>query len=124
MRCYLSMASIHLPAARRAMDLLRLYGHEITFDWTESFSQPEQHPAVYAAQDLAGVAAAEALIYLHTEEVSAGAWCEIGFALALRKPVLAVVSGPLNLQRNRIFLFAQGVTVFPSFEQLMEELAK
>jgi nucleoside 2-deoxyribosyltransferase len=73
--------------ARPAIQALRAAGVQVTHDWTfdPGFSAPRatrQMGRDAALRDLAGVGAADVLLFLSPRVPSRGAWVELGYALA------------------------------------------
>lgn len=90
MKVYIAAPLSAVPAAVEARDLLIAHGHEVTHDWTRTDAGPLVVPesadlaARIAADDLAGVLAAEAVLVLaDTAEAGRGVFVEFGAALAL-----------------------------------------
>ena len=78
MRIYVATGFMYKDLARAAMDCFRQDGHEITFDWTQHVEGDNEVAA--AAEDLAGVIAADVLVVMPTPN-GAGLYVEIGIAL-------------------------------------------
>ena len=76
---------------RQLRDILRERGHHVTYDWTVHVTQGE-HPQDYrhnALMDLRGVATCDVLI-IYPHEQGKGEYVEMGGALILGKPVVAL----------------------------------
>lgn len=92
MNIYIAGASKELPRVRAAMEAVRAAGHHVTFDWTaevEKAGRPdhELHRDVLvhvARADINGAFDASVFWLLSPTAESAGAWTELGYALALR----------------------------------------
>lgn len=68
-------------------------GHTITHRWWEVMNNPKVDYCRAAIDDLRGVAECEALVaVLDDVMISPGAHLELGYALALRKPILVIVA--------------------------------
>lgn len=98
MKFYVATSSSNLDKAREAMAYVRAQGHEISCDWTDHVQalnegRLEVSGHIICHQDIMGVCEAAALIYLHTDQPSAGAWFELGLAVGRGIPVAAIV-GP------------------------------
>ncbi|TXH16067.1 MAG: hypothetical protein E6R03_06205 [Hyphomicrobiaceae bacterium] len=96
MKFYIASHSSNVYKVREAMAYVRSQGHEITCDWTQHIQAlNEGHLSVPAwkicREDILGVDEAAAVIYLHTDKPSAGAWFEIGLAVGKGIPVAAIV---------------------------------
>jgi len=82
---------------REIMKSLRDLGHEITCDWTDHEYPTEnikEKLAKYAVIDIEAVTACDVLIFYAENNLPyAGAFCEMGAALALGKPVFIVGEG-------------------------------
>lgn len=80
--------------ARRTMEVLRGLGHVITHDWTKGAEayfvgdRSEKGVDIATACIDAVVAASLVFVILSTTVPTQGLWCEIGAALALRRPVI------------------------------------
>ena len=73
------------PRAAELAEVLTDLGHDITYEWWKN----EQFTAEQAAFDAEGVVTADALIFIAEEDYRyAGAYVEMGMALALGIPVL------------------------------------
>lgn len=97
MRVYVAGSSRQLGRVRAAMERLKAAGHTVVHDWpTIIEAQGEANPADatqderwdWAIDDLAGVKAADCLWFLVPAEEGAGAFVELGYALAIGKPVI------------------------------------
>lgn len=113
MRVYVAGASREMDRCAAAMALVRELGGTITCDWVEAIrahgpaneGMTDEDRRSFATEDLKGVSDADVLWLLAPEGASAGAWTELGFALALRstrarldpaRPMRIVVSGPAS----------------------------
>lgn len=111
MRVYVAGASREMDRCAAAMALVRELGGTITCDWVEAIrasgspaneGKTDEERRADATEDLKGVSDADVLWLLAPEGTSAGAWTELGYALALRsttrhhesgRPLRIVVSG-------------------------------
>ncbi len=98
---YVAASSKELGRAKTVMSMLRNAGHTVTHDWpaiieARGMANPvdatEDERWDWAIDDLAGVAKADVLWLLVPAENGAGAFVELGYALARKKPVIC--SGP------------------------------
>jgi hypothetical protein len=103
MRVYVAASSKQLDRARMWMAALRAMGHTISHDWTASIEERgEANPPDatrdecwdWAIDDFAGIDTADVVWVLMPTTEGFGAAVELGYALALRKPV--IVSGVWN----------------------------
>jgi nucleoside 2-deoxyribosyltransferase len=83
-----------------AMELVRERGHEVTFDWTtirhlRPYEENTEESSVAALLEVSGVRDADILLSL-VDDRGIGLFVELGVALALDKPILAVYSGPMR----------------------------
>jgi hypothetical protein len=109
-KVYVAGASREMDRCAAAMALVRELGGTITCDWVENVralgaaneGMTDEARRSFATEDLKGVSDADVLWLLAPEGPSAGAWTELGFALALRsttrhhereRPMRIVVSG-------------------------------
>lgn len=104
------------------MTSLREAGFEVTFDWTviphlKPYEAREAESASAAVLELKGVEEADVLVVLEDSR-GAGMYVEIGAALALRKPVIAVISGPVR----SMFLLHPLVTRLSSEQEVIKHL--
>lgn len=97
LKVYVAASSKQLDRAKAAMQLLRLAGHSIAHDWvTEVEAVGSANPPDatnderwdWAIDDLAGVKAADVVWFLVPDTEGAGAFVELGYALAIEKPVI------------------------------------
>ena len=77
------------------MDKVRERGHEITFDWTtfphlKPYEENIDLSAEAAVAELDGVIRAEAVLFIQHER-GVGMYVELGAALIMNKPIIAVV---------------------------------
>lgn len=100
-KVYVASAAEDWPHARRVQVMLNHCGFEITHDWTEKIRQgmddvaAQQSPEVWrelAMADMAGVLAADALVFVAPG--ARGAHTELGAALALGLPVVVYAWRP------------------------------
>ena len=108
LRIYVAGASVEVDLCAEYIGRLRDVGAVITHDWTPSVranggaaeaSIPQADRMTMVINDLAGVAAADAMWLLVPEWQTIGAWVELGYARGGRIPVH--VSGPHS--RRTIF---------------------
>lgn len=97
---YLAGPSRIYPECRFHMRRLIALGYRLTFDWTleiEHLARTGSHslsPEAIVEVDLRGVQEADVLVLVLEPEVpTVGAWVELGYALALNKPVVAYLLG-------------------------------
>jgi hypothetical protein len=101
---------------------LRSLGHEITFDWTtidhlRPYETNAEASTDAAELEIEGVRSAEVLVLVaHARGV--GMYVELGAALALGKPVLALVSG----EAPTMFLFHPQVRIYSDKKALVAAL--
>jgi len=97
MNIYVAASSKQMDRAREAMAKLRAAGHTIAHDWVaevEAVGSANPPDATleerwdWAIDDFAGIDRADVLWLLVPAEGGAGAWVELGYALAKRKPVI------------------------------------
>ncbi len=97
-KVYVAASSLQMDRARDVMAQLRAAGHEVVHDWCSIIeargvanpsdsTQDERWD--WAIDDLQGVKRADVLWLLVPAEEGAGAFVELGYALALGKPVIA-----------------------------------
>lgn len=97
MKVYVAASSLQLDRAQAAMEWLRAAGHEVTHDWPaiiaargganpDDATQDDRWD--WAIDDLAGVKSADVLWLLVPYKEGAGAFVELGYALAIGKPVI------------------------------------
>lgn len=102
-------------------------GCVITFRWWEkgpSESTPERHRRSYLREcgvlDLNGVADADAVVFVYHDDTR-GAWLEMGYAIALLKPIF--VLGEASRVDGSPFMHLQGVNLHRTQHGLTAELA-
>jgi hypothetical protein len=102
---YVAASSREMPRARWAMDALRAAGVRITCDWVAAIEAAgaanegltDEQRRRYASEDLYGLRLADVVWLLAPETPSAGAWVELGYAMAWRH-LRIVVSGPSRVR--------------------------
>lgn len=121
LRIYVAASSRELPRAKRAMQAVRNYAHEVTHDWCKPIEETralglEEHElgAVeareYAEADLIAIERADVVWMLAPNFPTEGFWVELGYALRASKAI--VISGATTKAcRKNIFLFCRGVHV-------------
>ena len=98
MKVYVASAAGHWPAAYNVILALDGHGHTITHDWTADIrngiynvpgklTDAQMHGLADA--DIVAVQEADAVVLLYRAGMR-GAWCEVGAALALGKPVIVL----------------------------------
>ena len=106
MKIYFASASANWPEVRKWMNLARVRGHEITFDWTTMVEQhgrgeplSTKHAILKEAahKDRAGVYDCDVLINLWTND-QCGALLETGMAIAHGKWVLIAANSMLDIR--------------------------
>lgn len=123
MRFYVAGRFQNYLQCRYVMDRLKEQGHAITYDWTRTPAFDEHgHPRSercthaenvnYAWKDLAGVREADILVLLADASL-AGAYIEMGYALAFERDVYVV-----SPSRQTIFFNLPLVTRFGKLEDL------
>lgn len=122
MRLYLAGASKQRAFIANLAGAIERQGHTITHKWWanfctrwtlgRSFSQS-------AKDDLAGVADCEVLVIVMDDRtVSPGAHLELGYALALRKPVLAILTNWDKQLHESIWLHLESIRLCQMDEDL------
>lgn len=125
MKIYVAAASKELERAKNVMCKLRGFGHTITHDWTVEVEKykneiPSDDILTQCAEnDYQGVFSATALVLLSPEiqNITIGAWTELGVALALHKTIF--ISGNAD---KCIFSYMGDVHKFDNDEELLFEL--
>jgi hypothetical protein len=96
-KVYVAGSSKQLDRVKHWMDKLQAAGHTVTHDWPsliEAVGSANPPDATrdecwdWAIDDLKGVRDAEVLWFLVPETEGAGAWVELGYALARQIPVV------------------------------------
>lgn len=123
MRVYVATSFKNIPEARAVMHALLMAGHEITHDWTDKCIDPswpleQQHAYMQecGAADWQGVESADALVFINHPECR-DAMAEMGAALAMGKPVLALYPA----RRPSVF-FHRAAVLCSSLPQLLNHL--
>ncbi len=124
MKFYVASSSSNLEKVREAMAFVRSKGHEISCDWTQHVQalnegRLEVPSWLICRQDIYGVQEAAAVIYLHTEKPSDGAWFELGLAVGKGIPVAAIIGIQTAATRKALldrFLFLN-CERFPTLDQ-------
>jgi nucleoside 2-deoxyribosyltransferase len=97
-KVYVAASSKQMDRASQAMAQLRAAGHEVVHDWpaiieargvANPLDATQDERWDWAIDDLQGVKRADVLWLLVPNEEGAGAFVELGYALALGKPVIA-----------------------------------
>lgn len=119
LRFYVAGSSKLISWARAAMALVAEFGHEVTQDWTRHFEPGSARGfgGDLAREDLAGVDQADAILFLfNPDHISAGAWCEFGYAMKARKPIFVVMASHVRMKDMEpfIFLFLSNVVMSSS----------
>jgi NTP pyrophosphatase (non-canonical NTP hydrolase) len=89
LRVYVASKFTNYLAVREAQQRIREAGHVVTYDWTTHAEQSDPDPVACALADAEGVRSADVLVLLEVPEMR-GAYVELGMALALGKPCLAL----------------------------------
>lgn len=98
MKIYVATKWENRENARKFMDYLENYGHEITYDWTIGQQVNEDQ----AIADMAGVVTADVLVFLADKELAyTGALIEVGAALGCGKRVY--VLGDASVTKTLFF---------------------
>lgn len=97
MKVFVSGKTGREQETRALMTALEQNGHVVTFDWTtlphlRPYADHTAEAREAAIQELQGVLAAEVLVVL-ADERGVGMYVELGAALALGKPVVAISEG-------------------------------
>jgi len=124
MKIYVASSFLNKDAAREMQDLLKRYGHEITYDWT-------QHPSSTdwgifreeCKKDLQGIVDADALVVVLPGRL--GTASELGIALALDKLVFVWYPDVPTMQAtldNSVFWHHINVWITDDAIRLVQEL--
>lgn len=102
---------------RRTISRLRDMGHDVTFDWTQiphlkPYEENRSEASKAAILEIGGVQTADYLLIL-LDDRGVGMYVELGVALSLGKPVIAVSTGPLR----SMFLLHPLVTIVSTIDQ-------
>lgn len=117
MRIYLAGSSKQRPFIAYLARQIEQQGHEITHKWWVDYNDDMETFGQAARADLEGIAEASVLVaILDHMEISPGAHLEMGYALALQIPILAIVSDFRTWTRNSIWLHLPGVVVVDQAE--------
>jgi hypothetical protein len=119
-RYYLAASSHEMDRAERIMQALDAAGFVCTHNWIsgvrDAFARgiaeaklDDAHALEAARADLAGVAAADVLVFLCPTHAAKGAWFEAGFANALGIPI--VIAHDSYERRNQSIFTRLGVPV-------------
>lgn len=127
MKIYLAGASKQRAFIARLANLAEAQGHTITHRWWDCFTSrwTLNHTFEDAARaDLAGVATCEVFVVVLDDVIhSPGAHLEMGYALALRKPVLAILTDWDKQLRENIWLHLPSVRLCQMDEDLDAKLS-
>lgn len=93
LRVYVAASSREMDRARAAMTALRMHGVEVTVDWVAAIEAAgaaneglsDEDRQRYAREDLDGVCVADVVWLLMPTTPTAGAYVELGYALARRE---------------------------------------
>jgi hypothetical protein len=135
MRVYVAsrLSDEGIANVREMYRLLKEAGHEITLDWTVETAEGkggkelEDYLIDCAERDLDAVRRADALIFIHIENVQMrGAYIEAGAALGLGKPVIVVHASPgtLNMPGSCIFFMPSWVQKAETKEEAIKLLGR
>lgn len=125
-RVYVAAPSSRWRQAREIMENLAYEGYYTAWDWTsevehwlatgEFLAPPEQ----LVAADLGALEGADALVLaILPGDTTAGAWLELGYAMALGKPIVVLCPSP-----EPGWIFLSLVTVVASPAELLRHLAE
>ena len=122
MKVFVSGKVGHEADTRYAINRLLGLGHDITFDWTQiphlkPYEENRLEASRAATLEIEGVRLADQLLLL-LDDRGVGMYVELGVALSLRKPVIAVSTGPLR----SMFLFHPLVTIVSTIDQAIAAL--
>lgn len=112
MRIYLAGSSKQRPFVAYLARQIEQQGHQISHPWWVDYDDTDRRKFAQAAQDdLRGVAEADAFIaVLDGSQPSLGAHLEMGYAMALQIPTLALVS-TYDMLESHIWLHLPNVVV-------------
>ena len=79
------VAGKKIPRAKKVIKMIRNEGHEITFDWTENYS--ENNWSEDALKEKEGIRKCDIFIYLWCEDAESARY-EAGMAMGLDKPII------------------------------------
>lgn len=125
MKIYLAAASKEIDRAKHVMKSLRASGHTITHDWTVEVEKykdtiPSNEILTECAEaDFQGVFLADSLVLLSPEiqNITVGAWVELGMAIALHKRIF--ISGKAD---KCIFSYCENIEKYDTDDELLKEL--
>ena len=85
---------------RKYAELLEENGHAITSSWLyrpDVTTMYEGKMAEYASNDLIGIQMADLVVVMDTGTETGGYWVELGYALAMGKPIIVFTGHPRNV---------------------------
>lgn len=107
---------------RNLMTRLQELGYKITADWTNHTDQGRA--TEYAAEDLKGICACDALIYCHDSHKTGGKVYEIGYAHGLGKNVILYSFTGIDFKNGCVFIRGQIHPRARNFEELLKHLER
>lgn len=123
MKLYFAGASKQRFHIARLAKAAESQGHTVTHRWWEVMDNPKVDYCRAAIDDLQGVADCEALVaVLDDVLISPGAHLELGYALALQKPILVIVTDWDRQLQESIWLHLPQIALVQMGEELDENL--
>lgn len=126
MNVYIATKFENVAGFNKARALLEEFGHTVSHDWTvhNSADYPIRSEGRHeiALEDGSAVCDADAMLLL-CEPNMAGAWTEMGIALALRKAIYVVNAFGEGVANN-LFLHLKTVDCFDSVESAVQAITK
>lgn len=125
-RIYVAGCGHHHEKISKVIEIFRNGGCDITHDWTKTIVSERnlcsKQKGYISNLDIQAVKDADALVIIQyeTDEKSLGARAELGAALALNKPVYAIILE--GLRDGDIFIHHPLVTHFDNVEDCLKEL--
>ena len=118
MKVYVACSIRKRNTAKNLMELVKTWGHEITYDWTKhELSSDHEVRLDYAVKDVKGVIDCEAFVLVADELRTAGKYTEFGIALASSK---AIGEGTKELILFDLSLFdaTRDISVFFEYDSI------
>lgn len=106
MHVYIAGPSKSIDACQETIQIIEESGHTITVDWTKDFTKEKPDdfdPMVIAERDEIGIGHADLIVLVYTSESSAGSMTELGYARALRRPII-IRSYVGAIPKNKVFM--------------------
>lgn len=113
MKLYIAAKFEQRAIAVAIAEMITAMGHHNTALWVSDPDDPEWEPQVDAERDLADIERANALLLLPPHTGGCGCWVEMGYALALRKPVFV-----LGSEMRSVFHHLDGVRMIERLEEI------